>query len=148
MKYLLEKPVSNKENDYDDDMTDQSSLYVTYNGRGPAVSKGEMKCKEVIEKLTGKSFEKKRPEFLRNRVTDSNLELDCYNEELRLGVEYNGRQHYEYVPYFHSSKDAFYNIKYRDEMKRDLCAKNGVKLITVPYTVGLDEIESYIRARL
>ena len=48
-----------------------------------------------------------------------NLELDCFNKELRIGLEYNGVQHYKYVPYFHKNKEAFLNQKYRDDMKEE-----------------------------
>ncbi|UUT40488.1 Uvr/REP helicase [carnivorous sponge associated iridovirus] len=97
-------------------------------------SKGETECRRVIEKLLGKPFPKTRPNFMLNEVSGHNLELDCYNDELKLAVEYNGEQHYKYIPYFHKTKDAFYNLKYRDEMKQRLCKQNGVRLITVPYT--------------
>jgi hypothetical protein len=106
---------------------------------------GETECRRVAEKLTGYKFPKKRPDFLRNDITNSNLEIDCYCEELQIGIEYNGRQHYEYTPYFHSSKDAFYNTKYRDEMKARLCKENNVNLIIVPYTIPVDKIESHLR---
>ena len=112
---------------------------------GSGVSKGEAECKRAVETITGRRFEKTRPSFLRNDVTNSNLELDCYNDELRLAVEYNGEQHYNYVPYFHRTKDAFYNLKYRDDIKRRLCDENGVRLVIVPYTVDIDNIERYIR---
>lgn len=111
-------------------------------------SRGENECRRVIEKLLGRSFPKCRPDFLRNNVTYSNLELDCFNAELGIAVEYNGEQHYKYTPYFHSTKDAFYNIKYRDDMKRRLCEQNGIRLIVVPYTVPVDDIEQYITAQL
>ena len=112
------------------------------------VSKGEAECKRVVEKLFGKPFVKVRPAFLKNSITGSNLELDCYNDELKLAVEYNGEQHYKYVPKFHSSKEAFYNGKYRDDIKARLCRENGVKLIVVPYTVRHQDIESYISQRV
>lgn len=111
-------------------------------------SSGEMECRRVAEMLTGKPFPKKRPDFLKNTITDGNLEIDCYCDELKLGIEYNGAQHYKYIPYFHSSKDAFYNTKYRDDMKGRLCALNGVKLIIVPYTVAVNDIEAYLRERM
>ena len=41
-------------------------------------SKGENKCREVIEKLTGKRFYKTRPSFLKNPITGAFLELDIY----------------------------------------------------------------------
>lgn len=110
-------------------------------------SKGERECRRVVEEYTGKPFPKARPNFLRNEITGAhNLELDCFNNDLKIGVEYNGEQHYNYIPYFHKTKDAFYNIKYRDDMKKRLCLENGVKLIVVPYTVK--DIKSYLQTEL
>lgn len=112
-------------------------------------SRGETECRRVIEKLTSKPFPKQRPDFLRNEITGGhNLELDCFNPDLKIAVEYNGEQHYKFIPYFHNSKDAYYNIKYRDDMKKRLCSKNNVHLITVPYTVKLDDIEAFISKEL
>ena len=111
-------------------------------------SKGETEARRVIEKITGLPFPRARPNFLKNTVSGSNLELDCFNPEMKLALEYNGEQHYKYIPYFHQSKDAFYNVKYRDEMKNRLCKENGVTLITIPYTVKHDRIEDYIKTEL
>lgn len=134
-----------------------SKTYSTYNikdinnlklnrKRVPKDSKGEIECKKVLEKIFNKPFKKARPNFLNNPVTggDYNLELDCYNDELGLAVEYSGRQHYEYIPFFHKNKEAFYNQKYRDELKRRMCKENNIILIEVPYTVKIENIEKYI----
>ena len=107
-------------------------------------SKGELECKRAIQKLTGKYFFKVRPAFLLNQITNQNLELDCYNDELKIAIEYNGKQHYVYTPYFHKNKEDFLNTQYRDMIKKDLCKKNGIKLIVVPYTVKHKDIEHYI----
>lgn len=107
-------------------------------------SHGESECRRVAEKLTGQAFPKCRPNFLKNSITDANLELDCFCEKLGVAIEYNGRQHYEYVPHFHSSKEAFFNTRYRDEMKKRLCREHEIELIVVPYTVSLDEIEPFL----
>ena len=113
-------------------------------------SSGETECQRVLEALFGQPFPSKRPDFLRNPVTggNRNLELDCFNEHMRLAVEYNGKQHYEYTPYFHRTKDAFYNQLYRDEMKRRVCSDNGITLIIVPYTVPVQEIETFLTQSL
>jgi len=121
--------------------------------RPPQESKGELECRRVLEKMYKKPFQKARPNFLRNSVTsdnhsDNNLELDCYNPEMKLACEYNGSQHYKFIPFFHKTRDAFQNQKYRDYMKRDLCAKNGITLIEVPYTVKVENIEEYLRSKL
>lgn len=108
-------------------------------------SKGEQECRRVLRKIFNKPFNKIRPDFLRNPVTgDFNMELDCYDDDLKIAVEYNGRQHYDYIPFFHSSKEVFHNQKYRDLLKRDMCTKNGIKLIEVPYTVKIKDIENYL----
>lgn len=120
--------------------------------RPPQRSKGENECRRVLENIFNKPFLKDRPNFLRNPVTsgeyDNNLELDCYNDELKIACEYNGKQHYEYSPFMHKTKDSFYNQKYRDYIKRDLCEKNGIFLIEVPHTVKIDFIEDFIKNRL
>lgn len=114
--------------------------------QGKKESKGEAECRRVLQKIFGRPFLSQRPDFLRNPVTggEFNLELDCYNPELKLAVEYNGIQHYKYVPYFHKNHEHFMNQKYRDDMKRRMCKDNGVILIEVPYTVKIPDIEQYI----
>lgn len=119
----------------------------------PRTSAGELECRRVLEKHFAKPFAKTRPDFLRNDVTSTetapvNLELDCYNAELKLAVEYNGRQHYEFVKFFHRTRDAFHNQKYRDQMKRDKCRAAGVALVEVPYTIPVERIEEYILGML
>lgn len=116
----------------------------------PKESRGEKECRRVLQKIFKKPFNKCRPNFLNNPVTGGrfNLELDCYEESLRLACEYNGVQHYKYIPYFHKNKEAFLNQKYRDDMKRRICQENKINLIEVPNTVALDDIESFIRQKL
>jgi hypothetical protein len=108
-------------------------------------SAGEIECRRVLEMLFKKPFNKDRPNFLKNNVnTGANLELDCVNYDVRLACEYNGAQHYKYIPHFHKNKEAFLNQKYRDEMKRNLCEKNNITLIEVPYTIKVSDIQRYI----
>lgn len=113
-------------------------------------SSGETECRRVLAKIFHKPFLKARPDFLRNPVTGNtfNLELDCYDESLKLAVEYNGRQHYDFIPYFHKNNDRFLNQKYRDDMKRRICKEMGITLIEVPFTVEIKEIEEFIRKEL
>lgn len=112
-------------------------------------SKGEEICRNILEKIFNKDFGKCRPDFLRNPVTENfNLELDCFNKELGIGLEYNGEQHYKYIPYFHKNKEAFLNQKYRDELKRRMCKDNNIILIEVPYSVKHNNLEMYIVGEL
>ena len=59
-----------------------------------------------------------------NRNSDSIFPPDIFNDELQLGIEYNGRQHYEFTPYFHKNEQAFLDQKYRDELKYKRCKEN------------------------
>tara|TARA_B110000037_G_C16937298_1_gene431212 strand:+ start:102 stop:677 length:576 start_codon:yes stop_codon:yes gene_type:complete len=109
-------------------------------------SKGEAECRRVLQLLFKRKFASSRPDFLRNPVTGGNfnLELDCYDSQMKLAVEYNGIQHYIYTPYFQKSKEHFLNQKYRDDMKQRICKEHGVTLISVPYTVKIKDIRSFI----
>src|SRR5690606_8776479 len=96
------------------------------------MSKGERICKETMENLYGVKFENVRPSWLKNPETGRSLELDCYNESLKLAVEYNGEQHYKWPNFTNQSREEFINQTRRDNLKRELCDKNGVYLIVVP----------------
>lgn len=105
----------------------------------------EAATRDALLRIFKKPFIKCRPNFLRNPVTsDYNLEIDCFNEELKLCVEVHGRQHYEHVPFFHKSRSDFLNQKYRDELKRRLIRENGYIYVEVPYTVNPRDVEQYI----
>ena len=110
------------------------------------MSKGEKLCKEVIEDIYGVPFYCVRPNFLKNPETGRNLELDLYNDSLKIAVEYSGIGHYKYPNPFHKTREEFINQVRRDQFKVDMCDANGVYLITVPYSVNLeyDAIRKYI----
>ncbi len=110
------------------------------------LSRGELKCKLLVEKLTGKSFVKIRPSFLQNKITGKNLELDCYNAELKLAIEYNGEQHYKHNTFFHKHIHEFHALQYRDALKQTLCNETGVTLIIVPYNV--QNMESFLKEKI
>lgn len=112
-------------------------------------SQGEIRCRQFLEQYFKRPFPKRRPEFMVNPVTGSqfNLELDCFNESLHLAVEYNGAQHYQFIPFFHKNREAFYNQKYRDELKRMRCRELGITLIEVPHTED-KRLEQYLEEQL
>ena len=108
-------------------------------------SKGENVCRRAMIEITGENFYKVRPKWLINPVTNSPLELDNYNESLRIAVEYNGEQHYKYNKFMHGdSKEKFQNQQYRDLIKQDLCKKNNVHLIIVPHYIKLKNIKKFL----
>jgi hypothetical protein len=62
------------------------------------------------------------------------LELDGFNEDLRLAFEYNGEQHYRVVPFFHANGAADLAAqRARDGRKAEICHDNMVVLVVVPH---------------
>jgi len=111
-------------------------------------SRGETICCKVMQNIYKKPFKTCRPNWLKNPETGHNLELDCYNEELKIAVEYNGSQHYKFPNSYHSTKEKFIQQVRRDKFKQKMCDSYGVYLISVPYTVPFEDIEDYIKNRL
>jgi len=111
-------------------------------------SRGEIECRRYLETIFQLPFPKARPDFLRNPVTGNNLEIDCFNPTLKLGIEYNGKQHYSFTSFFHRNVEASTNQKYRDELKRRMCYENGITLIEVPYTIKLNDIGPFLHTKL
>lgn len=112
------------------------------------VSRGERICCETLERMFGVPFTNQRPDWLRNPETGRNLELDCYNEELKIAVEYNGAQHYQWPNFTGQSKAEFESQLRRDAFKSKMCEKRGVYLLIVPYTIPYAEIASYVTNKL
>lgn len=99
-------------------------------------SKGEKKLIEIFKKnniifkrefsfmdLTGKKQVPLRFDFA------------IFNKDGQLVacVDYDGRQHFEYVPYFHKTYSGFLRSKERDRQKNRYCLIKGIIFIRVPY---------------
>ena len=84
----------------------------------------------LIRKIYTDALFQYRPKWLEPQ------NLDIYIPSLNLGIEYQGIQHYESVDFF-GGENALVHRKELDERKRNLCKKNGIKLLEWPYT---DEI--------
>lgn len=115
----------------------------------PKVNKFEERCRSILQSIYGCAFPSCRPDFLKSPVTKKNLEIDCYNSRLKLGLEYDGVQHAKYTPYFHKDDKwkFIYQVK-KDDWKDMKCAEHGITLIRVPHYVPYDKLEQYIRKKL
>jgi len=121
----------------------------------PQKGKHEERCREIFESIFGEEFKTIRPEWLKNPVTNKNLELDGFCPRIKtpsgvgLAFEYDGKQHADYVPAFHTKgeNDFLYQSK-RDSYKDVRCKNKGVMLIRIPHFVAYDDLERYIKQRL
>jgi hypothetical protein len=77
-------------------------------------------------------FENTRPAWL---VTASGerLELDFCVRDLGVAVEVQGKQHYEFTPFFHDSAQDFLDQQRRDREKLSICKHMGISLIHVSH---------------
>lgn len=112
------------------------------------ISRGERICREAMEEIYGMPFISVRPEWLTNPETGQKLELDCYNDQLKIGIEYNGEQHYNWPNFTNQSKEEFINQVRRDMLKIELCQLFNVYLISVPYHIAHDDIFKFIFDRI
>jgi hypothetical protein len=109
----------------------------------------EQECRAFLEETFRVPFPTVRPDFLKRPTTKRNLEIDCYNDELKLGLEYMGPQHRVYLPLHHKFDiQNFYDQVERDEWKVQKCKELGIDLIVVPDTVQRTELRSFLHNEL
>jgi len=77
-------------------------------------------------------FHHYRPGFL------NGLEIDVFIQELNLGIEYQGIQHFK--PFKHlGGKESYEKLKIRDKLKKNLCQNMGIRLIYINYDEDVSE---------
>lgn len=104
------------------------------------ITKGEAEILKVLETLDIKYIYQYRADWLGLQS------LDFYLDELNIGIEYDGVQHFEPVETF-GGEGAFEIQKTRDKIKNELCEKNNIKLIRIPYW-DFNNIEKILNEQL
>jgi hypothetical protein len=74
-------------------------------------------------------------EILRHHRPDwlEGLELDIYIPSIKLGIEYQGQQHFKAIKAWGGEK-ALKDLQTRDRRKAKICSKLGIPLIYIDYT--------------
>jgi hypothetical protein len=78
----------------------------------------------------------------------SPLQIDWYCPSLKLGVEFDGAQHHEYIKYYHKTKQQFYYLQECDQLKDRICKERGITLLKIPYntTITVFSMEEAIKS--
>ncbi len=103
--------------------------------------------RDILSDIHGKPFTKTRSlTWLKDDTTGNLLELDGYNEELKMAFEYQGEQHYNLTYYNQYDSVKLLDIQRKDALKIKLCNENGVKLIIVSCDMLLLKYKEYLTA--
>lgn len=107
----------------------------------------ECKNKSVGERLIKAYLASKNIDYIHGYVLPNRLHLDFYFPSLRVGIEYDGIQHYQPRELF-GGRTVFEAQQKRDWAKDVYCAKRGIKLIRIPYTINtLNKITDYLESK-
>jgi hypothetical protein len=93
-------------------------------------SKGEKLISWFLDKKNIPYEEQKKFKNCKNK---SQLPFDFYLSKYNVCIEFQGIQHYETVKCM-GGEDGFMRRQVNDNIKRDYCKKNGIKLIEIKYT--------------
>lgn len=104
----------------------------------------ELICRKYMEYLFDTPFKKQRFDWLINDA-GYKLELDGYNDDLKLAMEYDGELHTKFVPYFHRTEEQFKKRQNDDLAKNKLCKEHNIILFRIPYTVKYHDMLDYIK---
>ena len=115
-----------------------NNLEFYYYNKAPIKWKSEYLVKELCEKIFGESniIYQYRPFFLATQR--GQLSYDIYLVKEKIAIEYQGKQHFQPVNYFGGEK-TFLKQKERDELKKQLSAKNHITLIYINYNDPITE---------
>ncbi len=94
--------------------------------------KNEQALFKSISKMYKDTIFQYRPSWL------SPQSLDIFIPQLRIGIEYQGIQHYRAVDFFGGDK-AFEDRKRLDKQKKEKCLANGVTLMEWNYNVEIND---------
>jgi len=104
---------------------------------------GEAITRKFFEVGFDDKFVRCRPEWLVNKE-GNRLELDGYNEKLKIAFEFNGIQHDKEISKFFHKRRSFSRGASNDAIKKRLCRKNGISFIVVRYDIPFENIAKFI----
>lgn len=150
--YIKKDDIDNKKNEQNEllnNLVKNNNLKLKSKSKKKRIpKKHETRCRIIMENLFRTPFISVRPDFLKYDKTGKNLELDVFNSDLMIALEYDGIHHRKFTEFFHKSEQDFLDQQERDNFKEDKCKELGITLIRVPDTVKYEDLEDYIKGEL
>lgn len=97
------------------------------------MSRGQAAIVQVLEKILPNE------NIVFELYLGEKLYLDIYIPSYSIGIEYHGRQHFDWVPFFHETEADFKLAQRRDLRKEELCGEKGIALVSFRYNDDLSE---------
>lgn len=72
-------------------------------------------------------------------VVGTRMSFDFYNASKKIAIEVQGRQHTEYVPFFHRTRMNYLSQLKRDQEKSHFCTLNDILLLEIYDGDPIDE---------
>ena len=71
-------------------------------------------------------------------------EIDIFNEEYKIGIEYQGAQHFKAIDYF-GGEEGLRTRQLHDQIKTNYCKNNNIPLIRIKYDENIEvKLNSFI----
>lgn len=116
------------------------------NSCGCLSSKGEQKIQHILQENKIKFIR----EYTFNNLRSKNnclLYFDFFLPDFNTCIEYQGEQHYKDILH-HWKNFSFEKTQEHDQLKRNYCQQNNIKLIEIPYTdyekISIDYIKKKV----
>ena len=105
-------------------------------------SKGELKIRQILNQLNITY----KTEFIFSDL--SNRRFDFYLPDLNICIEYDGKQHYQFIGTWYENEEVFQKSIQRDKEKTEFCKNNNIQLIRIPY-YDYDNLNiEYLRSKI
>lgn len=121
-------------------LTIENEMGETFHTTIHSIRMGHMpssKYKSGLEIAVEKYLKKNKLKYVKQKTFPkckykSLLRFDFYLPKFRVCIEVNGKQHYEPIDWY-GGEEKFKTQQIRDNIKKDFCKNNNIKLIEIPY---------------
>ena len=98
-------------------------------------SSKEKQVSKILDEVIGESNYSREHswEWLVNK-NGKRMYVDFYIQNKNLVIEYDGEQHFKFIPRFHKTEEDFKKQLERDRLKNELLNEKGIKVVRIPYT--------------
>lgn len=105
------------------------------------LSKGEIKIQKILEKNSISFTRQKKFDDCKHIKY---LYFDFYLPYYNTCIEFNGKQHYESVPYWGGEEGLKLRLKL-DKIKKDFCSKHKINLLIIKYNDDIEDKLNLLR---